>query len=97
MNKFKVNDSVLIIQGRDKGKISTIVRFSKCKSYVFLDNLNIYKKHMKKTENNNGGIIDIPVKVHISNIVYLNNKQKPCKIKYTIINNSKNRKFIEKR
>ena len=47
MNKFKVNDNVLIINGRDKGKDSVITRFSKCKQYVFLDNLNIYKKHIR--------------------------------------------------
>ena len=97
MNKFKVNDNVSIINGRDKGKDSVIIRFSKCKQYVYLDNLNIYKKHMKKSENNNGGIVDIPVKVHISNIVYLNSKKKPCKIKYSIKNSTKSRNFIEKR
>lgn len=97
MNKFKINDNVLIINGRDKGKDSVINRFSKCKQFVYLDKLNIYKKHLKKSENNNGGIVDIPVKLHISNIVYLNSKKKPCKIKYSIENNIKNRNFIEKR
>ena len=97
MNKFKVNDNVLIINGRDKGKDSVITRFSKCKQFVFLDNLNVYKKHLKKSENNNGGIVDIPVKVHVSNIVYLNSSKKPCKIKYSIEKNIKNRNFIEKR
>jgi len=97
MNKFKVNDNVLIINGRDKGKDSVITSFSKCKQYVLLDNLNIYKKHLKKSENNKGGIVDVPVKIHISNIVYLNSKKKPCKIKYSIEKNTKNRNIIEKR
>ena len=98
MNKFKKDDIVLVVNGKDKGKSSSIVSITKCKQFVFLDKLNVFKKHLKKSENNNGGIIDLPVKIHVSNIVYLNNKKKPCKIKFsTNKNNLKIREFIEKR
>lgn len=65
--KLKKGDSVFIITGNDKGKEGK-VRLIKGDRIV-VEGINIRKKHMKKTqENQKGQIIDMEMPIHISNV-----------------------------
>ena len=64
MNKFKKNDKVVVLLGKDRGKECTILKvFPKQKS-LLLDNANFFHKHVKPTQENKGGIkqINKPIK-----------------------------------
>ncbi len=67
--KLKKNDKVIVLSGKDRGKIGKILRFSDNKSRVVIEGVNIVKKHMKKrSENSPSGIQEIPAPLHISNV-----------------------------
>ena len=67
MGALRSGDEVVVIAGNDKGKTGKILRFKKDR--VVVEGVNIRKKHMKKTqENQQASIIDIECPVHISNI-----------------------------
>lgn len=65
---IKTGDQVIIIAGKDKGKTGTISKVIPVDYRAVVEGLNIAKKHVKATENNSGGIQDIAMPIHISNI-----------------------------
>jgi large subunit ribosomal protein L24 len=57
MKKFKKGDIVLVTGGKDKGKTGEIMRIFPKKDTVVVKGANMYKKHVKPTANQEGGII----------------------------------------
>lgn len=57
MKKFKKGDVVLVTAGKDKGKTGKIMRVFPKKDSVIVEGTNLYKKHVKPTQNTQGGIV----------------------------------------
>ena len=75
MQKLKLNDEVIVIAGKDKGKKGKIVKFNGPRKRVFVEGVNVVKKTMKPTqENPNGGVIDIEASIDVSNIALVSPK-----------------------
>lgn len=84
--KFKKNDEVIITSGKDRGKKGKIEKIISEDSKVLLPGLNLYKRHLKKrNEQNPGGIIDIARPVDIANIAVICPKcSKPTRVGFKI-------------
>lgn len=68
-SKLKKGDEVVVLTGKSKGETAKIESIDKKRNRVFLEGKNLGKKHTKPDLNNNeGGIIDIPMPLHISNV-----------------------------
>ena len=72
MDKFKRDDEVIVITGRDKGKRGTISRVAGDR--VFVAGVNMVKRHTKPNPNAGqaGGIIEREAPLHISNVAIFN-------------------------
>lgn len=57
MKKFKKGDVVLVTAGKDKGKTGQIMRVFPKKDSVIVEGANMYKKHVKPTQNTQGGMV----------------------------------------
>lgn len=57
MKKFKKGDVVLVTAGKDKGKSGEIMRVLPKKDAVIVKGANLYKKHVKPTQNQQGGMV----------------------------------------
>ncbi|MFH2085689.1 MAG: 50S ribosomal protein L24 [bacterium] len=57
MKKFKKGDIVLVTGGKDKGKTGEIMRVFPKKDTVIVKGANMYKKHVKPTQNTQGGMV----------------------------------------
>ena len=57
MKKFKKGDLVLVTAGKDKGKTGEIIRVIPKSDSVVVKGANLYKKHVKPTQNVQGGIV----------------------------------------
>ena len=67
--KIKVNDNVLVIAGKDKGKTGKVIKTLRNESKVVVEGVNISKRHSKpRTNNDKGGIFDIEMPIHVSNV-----------------------------
>ena len=65
--QIKKGDRVLVIAGNDKGKSGEVL--SRSKERILIQGINVRKKHMKRTQESQGGrIIDMEVPIHISNV-----------------------------
>jgi large subunit ribosomal protein L24 len=65
--RLRPGDEVVVIAGNDKGKTGKILS---CKDErIVVEGINVRKKHMKRTQQNQKGqIIDIECSIHISNV-----------------------------
>ena len=57
MKKFKKGDIVLVTAGKDKGKIGEITKVLPKSDTVVVKGANMYKKHVKPTQNTEGGMV----------------------------------------
>ncbi len=73
--KIKVNDTVLVITGEDKGKTGKVLKTIKSENKVVVEGVNISKRHTKpRTNNDQGGIFDIEMPIHVSNVKLVDKK-----------------------
>ena len=72
MKRIRKNDQVIVIAGKDKGRRGTVTRVAGDRVYV--ENVNIAKKHQKPNpaKNLQGGIVEMEMSIHISNVMLLN-------------------------
>jgi large subunit ribosomal protein L24 len=72
MKRIRKNDQVIVIAGKDKGRQGTVTRVAGDRVYV--ENVNVVKKHMKPNpaKNTQGGIVEKEMSIHISNVMLFN-------------------------
>lgn len=76
----KKGDKVIVIAGKEKGKTSTVARVLREENKVVLEGLNLMKKHTRpKKAGEKGGIIDMAMPIHSSNVKLADKKEKKAK------------------
>ena len=81
--KIKKGDTVMVIAGKDKGKSGNVTSIITDKNRVFVQGINIVKKHRKATQENPGKIEEIEASIHISNVSHVDPETgKPTRVKY---------------
>jgi large subunit ribosomal protein L24 len=76
MNRIKLTDDVILISGKDKGKIGKVTKINGDR--VFVEGAKMVKKHTKgnPATNSQGGIIEKESSIHISNVMLYNDTKK---------------------
>jgi large subunit ribosomal protein L24 len=88
MQKLKVNDTVQVLAGKDKGKQGKIKTINFKTNRVVVEGINIAKKATKPTQaNQQGGIVDMEKAIHISNVALFDPKSgKPTRVSVKTVN-----------
>jgi large subunit ribosomal protein L24 len=66
--KIKTGDNVMVITGEDKGKTGAVLKVFPTESRAIVAGIRIAKKHRKPTQQSAGGIEEIELPIHISNL-----------------------------
>ena len=69
--KIKKGDKVKILLGKDRGKEGKVEYVLGKDKRVFVGGANLYKRHVRKHGNIEGGIIDIPKSLDVSNVALI--------------------------
>ncbi len=81
--RVKRGDQVVVRAGKDKGKAGEILRVLKMKDRVFVQGVNMVKKHQRPSQTSPGGITEIEASIHISNVGLIDPKTRlPTRIGY---------------
>ena len=74
--RVRTDDEVVVISGKDRGKTGRVLQVDPVKQRVFVDGLNIVKRHQRPTPGTNqpGGVIEKPGPIHISNVALVDPK-----------------------
>ena len=67
-------DSVMVLAGDDKGKTGQVIQVIPDKNRAIVEGVNIVKKHVKATQNEEGGIQEMEATIHLSNLAVLDPK-----------------------
>ncbi len=73
---IRKDDEVRVISGKDRGKTGKVLRVDYKKQKVFVEGLNIVKRHQRPRPGTNeaGGVIEKPGPIHISNVALVDPK-----------------------
>ena len=92
MIKLKKGDKVKVMSGKDKGREGKIEKVIPQKGLVLLPGINIYKKHVKGSQGQKGGIYDIPRPLPISKVALVCPKcKKTTRVGWRVVENEKER------
>lgn len=87
MSKWiRKGDRVLVTSGNDKGKAGEVL--SRTDDRIVVQGVNIRKKHMRRTQEMQGGrIIEMEVPIHVSNVKLCNKDNQPLRLKVKVEKN----------
>jgi large subunit ribosomal protein L24 len=72
---LKKNDKVIVLSGKEKGKIGAVLKIDSEKTRAIVEKLNIVKRHSKAgAKGAKGGIIEKEAAIPISNLMVICNK-----------------------
>jgi large subunit ribosomal protein L24 len=81
--KIRRDDEVVVISGKDRGKTGRVLRVDPKKQRVFVEGLNLVKRHTKPQQVRGaqraeqvGGVIEREGPIHISNVMLMDPKDK---------------------
>ncbi|CAK9201919.1 unnamed protein product [Sphagnum jensenii] len=66
--KILRGDKVMVMAGKDVGLTGTIQKVIRSQNRVIVEGRNLVKKHLKRTEQNPGGIVTMEAPLHVSNV-----------------------------
>lgn len=70
--KFKLNDQVKILLGKDRGRLGKLEKLFPKKQTAVVTGLNVFKKHLKaQGQKQPGGIIDITKPLAVSKLALI--------------------------
>jgi large subunit ribosomal protein L24 len=72
--KVKKGDRVVVITGRDKGKVGTVLRAIPTEARVVVEGVNMVKRHQRQTASAQGGIVEKEGTIHVSNVAHVDPK-----------------------
>ena len=77
----KKGDRVVVITGKDKGKIGEVLAAFPREDRVVVQGVNKVKKHQKPTAAAAGGIVEQEAAIHVSNVAHVDPKDnKPTRV-----------------
>jgi large subunit ribosomal protein L24 len=86
-SKIRHDDNVIVISGKDKGKTGKIIRVEPDRGRVYVEGLNMIKRHQRPVAgrpNLQVGVIEKEGPIHISNVALIDPKtKKPTRVGVT--------------
>ena len=81
--RIRRDDTVVVISGKDRGKTGRVLEVDPKRERVFVEGLNIVKRHQRPRPGSTepGGVIPKPGPIHISNVMLIDpSDDKPTKV-----------------
>ena len=85
--KIRRDDTVKVISGKDKGKTGKVLHVEPKRNRVFVEGMNIQKRHTRPHSIRNaqraesvGGVIEKEGPIHISNVMLVDAKGNPTRV-----------------
>ncbi len=96
MRKIRKGDEVIVIAGKDKGKIAQIQQVVEDGAKVIVEGVNVAKKHVRPNpmKGEQGGIVAKTMPIDISNVAIYNSETKKAdRVGFKVEGDSKVRVF----
>ncbi len=88
--KIKKGDKVIVIAGRDRGRTGEVLRVAPKESRLFVQGVNMVKRHTRQKPGETGGIIEKEGPIHISNVAHVDPKDgKATRVGFKVLKDGK--------
>jgi large subunit ribosomal protein L24 len=96
--RIKKGDMVAVIAGKDKGKRGKTLKVFPARDKVIVEKINLIKRHTKrKSQGEQGGIIEKEAPLHLSNIMFFCGKcNRPTRIGKKILSDGRRVRICRK-
>ena len=85
--RIRHDDNVIVISGKDKGKTGKVIRVEPDKGRVYVEGLNMVKRHQRPVPGRPNllvGVIEKEGPIHVSNVAIVDPKEhKPTRVGHT--------------
>ena len=85
--RIRRDDQVIVLSGKDKGKTGKVLRTEPKKDRVFVEGLNIVKRHQRPSAlnpNAQAGVIEREGPIHVSNVALVCSDCGPTRIRHAV-------------
>jgi large subunit ribosomal protein L24 len=95
--RIKAGDQVIVVGGKDRGKKGKVLRVDPGKDRVYVEGLNMIKRHQRATQTGptsqqTAGVIEKEGPVHVSNVMLLDPKDgRPTRVGVEIVDGKRYR------
>jgi large subunit ribosomal protein L24 len=97
--RIRADDDVIVIGGKDAGKRGKVLRVEPKKNFVYVEGLNIIKRHQRPQQvagaqrpEQVGGVIEKEGPIHISNVMLVDPKDgKPTRVRMELVEGKRHR------
>lgn len=95
---IRKNDKVMVIAGREKGKIGTVLKVILRKDRAVVEKLNMVKRHTRAGgKSAQGGIIEKESPIHVSNLMLVCGKcAEPARVGKKVLEDGSKVRFCKK-
>jgi large subunit ribosomal protein L24 len=89
--KIKKKDRVIVITGKDKGKIGDVTAVFPKQNRIVVSGVNMIARHTRPSQTSpQGGIIRKEASIHVSNVAHIDPKEnKPSRVGYKMVKDQK--------
>ena len=101
--RIRSEDVVLVTSGKDKGKTGKVLRTQPSRRRVFVEGLNIVKRHsrprsVKDTQRgDSGGILEKEGPIHVSNVMLVDpTDNKPTRVGVRLTDDGKRQRYAKR-
>ena len=91
--RIRKNDSVMVIAGKERGKIGKVMRVLPAQNRALVERLNMVKRHVKpRSPQDSGGILEKEAPLHLSNLMLVDPQDgRPTRVGFKIVDGRKMR------
>lgn len=91
--RIKKNDSVMILAGKERGKIGKVIRVQPQQDRAVVERLNMVKRHVKpRGPQDSGGILEKEASIHLSNLMLVDPQDgRPTRVGFKVVDGRKMR------
>jgi large subunit ribosomal protein L24 len=95
--KIKKGDRVVVLAGKDKGKVGEVIQVMPKASRVIVSGVNMVKRHTAPSQVNAGGIVEKEAALHVSNIAHVDPKDgKPTRVGFKVIEGDRKVRYAKR-
>jgi large subunit ribosomal protein L24 len=96
-HNVKKNDRVMVIAGREKGKIGKVLKVIPDKDRLVVEKVNMVKRHSRPNQSGQGGIIEKEAPLHVSNVMVMCDRcSKPARVGRKVLDDGSHVRLCKK-
>lgn len=95
--KIKKGDTVVVLAGKDKGKVGEVKQVLVAENRVVVDGVNMHKRHERASMTSQGGIVSRETPIHRSNVALADPKDgKATRVGFKVLNDGSKQRVAKR-